>query len=189
MSAARGLVTRNDLDVLLGDLVRRRVALIAHLSAYSEIQLGRRPHPNAWSLREVSEHLMLAEKATLESIQRGENRPPLRNRWFHPLGRWLIARALASRLRIPITGRILMPGVRSSLTSIARDWSDVHDSWRTHLDRLPDERLALPLFRHPLRVPMTAAQTLAFLRQHHDHHLAQVERLERSLSERPGGAR
>lgn len=181
MSGARAGVERGDLHALLGDLVRRRVAFIERLSAHSETRLARRPHPNAWSLREVAEHVMLAERATLESIVRSRTGPPLRVRWHHPWMRRLIARTLAGRVRIPVTGRILTPGGRHSLPEIARRWSGVHDAWHSYLDRLPEERLTVPIFRHPLRVPMSAAQTLAFLRQHHDHHLAQIARLERVM--------
>lgn len=166
---------------LLQALERRRIALIERLSSRTETWLAERPRPNAWSLREVAEHLVLAEQATLASIRRNEHRPALRSRWRHAPMRWLIGRALGSSLRIPVTGRVLTPSGQDPLTSIAARWTAVHAAWRDHVDRSSSDQLARPVFRHPLGVPMTLSQTLAFLRQHHDHHLEQITRIERVL--------
>lgn len=188
MSDASLPVDRDDLRRTLDDIARRRLALVARLSMHAERWLATRPHAGAWSLREVAEHLMLAEEATLASIARTHAGVPLRERWHHPLMRRIIARALQSRLRIPVTGRTITPRGTASLVEIDRRWSAVHAAWRDYPDRLPARQFGAPIFRHPLRVPMTAIQTLAFLRQHHDHHLAQIARIERSLVT-PRGAR
>lgn len=181
MSEASPLVGRDELRRMLDELARQRLSLIGRLSVYAEEWLTTRPHPGAWSLREVAEHLMLAEEATLASIRRMRACLPLRERWHHPLMRRLVSRALRSALRIPVTGRTLTPRGTAPLVEIARQWSAVHDAWRDYLEGLPAREFGAPIFRHPLRIPMTASQTLAFLQQHHEHHLAQIARIELSL--------
>ena len=170
---------RDDLHRLLEVIQERRTALIDRLSRHPASLIALRPASRAWSLRDVAEHLVLADQATLDSIVRNQSRPPLRRRWHHRPVRWLIGWSLESRIRIPYTGRILTPA-GTALSRIALRGNELHRAWQAYLDRTPIGRLNESVFRHPLGVPMTAAETLVFLRRHHEHHLHQVERIERS---------
>ena len=172
-------VGRDELNRLLRVLEERRTDLVDHLSRHPPALLAFRPAPNAWSLRDVAEHLALSDHWTLVSIERHAMRPPLRRTWYHGPLRWLIGWGLESRIRIPVTGRIITPA-GSELDDTARRWASVHENWRAWLDRTTIERLNASVFRHPLGVPMTAAETLTFLRRHHDHHRHQVRRIERA---------
>lgn len=180
-SRGQGHVGRDELNSLLIVLQDRRIALVDHLARHPLPLLTFRPSPGAWSLRDVAEHLVLSEHWTLVSIERHETRPPLRRHWYHAPLRWLIGRGLESRIRIPITGKIITPG-GSALDDTARRWASVHEAWRAWLDRTSIDRLNESVFRHPLGVPMTAAETLVFLRRHHDHHRHQVRRIERAFA-------
>ena len=173
---------RADLQSAFAELEARRLALLERLAAYSDHQLGARPAPGAWSIAEVVEHLVLAERATLEAVGRQSARPPLRRRWYHQLLGHLVARVLESSIRVPVTGRILEPGPGTTLAASARAWDDVRSAWRSYLATVTAESSRALVFRHPLGVPMTAAETLIFLRRHFDHHMHQVARIERSAA-------
>ena len=169
-----------DISAAFNELERRREGLLERLAQYPEPRLRHRPQPNTWSLLDVAEHLMRAERATLESIMRSATRTPLVPKWYDRIMNILIARTLDSAVRIPVTGRILTPeGL--SLPELAERWGDVHASWRSYLSTDGADPSAI-VFRHPLGAVMTRAGTLAFLRRHFDHHLHQVERVERSWS-------
>ena len=163
----------------LDQLEQRRRALAQRLGARPETQLRTRPAPGAWSLLDVAEHLMLAERATLSWIT--ERRPGRRltKRWYDPLLKWLIARTLDSALRLPVAGEVITPRGRDSLAEVMRNWSEVRDAWRAYLAAVPEDAHDALVFRHPIGVGMTAGETLVFLRRHFDHHLHQVRRIER----------
>ena len=175
---------RPELAVEFDGLERRRAALLERLARYPDARLRHRPRPNAWSLLEVAEHLMLAERATLESIVRPATKRPLVPKWYDRIMHLLIARTLESAVRIPVTGRILTPEGRLPLAELAERWGDVHASWRSYLSEETLEPAA-HVFRHPLGAVMTRAETLAFLKRHFDHHHHQVERIERATNLRP----
>ena len=177
----QGRVGRDELNGLLHVLRERRTTLVDHLARHPLPLLTFRPSPGAWTLRDVAEHLVLSEHWTLVSIERHETRAPLRRHWYHGPLRWLIGRGLESRIRIPVTGKIITPA-GSALDDTARRWASVHEAWQAWLDRTTIGRLNESVFRHPLGVPMTAAETLVFLRRHHDHHRHQVRRIEQAFA-------
>ena len=173
---------RAELDRELQVLEQRRAMIMAQLGTYSEAQLRARPKPGAWSLLDVAEHLMLAERATLSWVTSRSPARPLARRWRDPTLKWLIARALDSSLRLPVAGRIIAPQGGQTLPEIARKWMEVREAWRAYLTMVPNDGHDALVFRHPLGVAMTAHETLVFLRRHLDHHLHQLRRIERSTS-------
>ncbi|MEJ7812568.1 MAG: DinB family protein [Gemmatimonadaceae bacterium] len=181
-----------DLHAHFAQLEDRRADLARHLARYTPRQLGAAPAPGAWSLLGVVEHLVLVDRAVLRAIKRQADRPPLAHRWHHRVLAGVIARALESRVRLPVAGRSLQPRGGASLEGLLAEWDAVRADWRAYLDGITDRPAGELVFRHPLGVPMTAGETLHFLRQHFDHHLHQIARIERSgvLAEpvREGGA-
>ena len=172
--------TRADLIEELEGLEQRRRALAQRLGARSESQLQTRPAPGAWSLLDVAEHLMLAERATLSWITERRAGRSLARRWYDPLLKRLIARTLDSSLRLPVAGAVITPRGQDSLPEVMRKWSEVRDAWRAYLAAMPGDGHDVLVFRHPIGVGMTAGETLVFLRRHFDHHLHQVRRIERA---------
>ncbi len=130
----------------------------------------RKPAPEEWSLTEVVQHLALVSEAMLRSARpREEGSPSLEHDGFE---------RLQSRLRSGIkttvpTDRIVpRPGVV---------WNDAVANARGSVDRwresLASGRLDNVSFPHPRAGELTTEQTVRFLADHLDHHLAQVDRL------------
>ncbi len=130
----------------------------------------RKPVPDEWSLTEVVQHLALVTEGMLRSARpREEGSPSLEHDGFE---------RLQSRLRSGVktkapTDRIVpRPGVT---------WNDAVANARAGVDRwresLASGRLQDVSFPHPRAGELTTEQTVRFLSDHLDHHLAQVDRL------------
>lgn len=163
-------------------LTLARADLLRRLAKHSDDRLRVRPKPGAWSVLEVAEHLMLSEQATLDWIMRARADRPLRRRWYHAAPHRLIAATLGSSVRIPWTGRRITPVGVAGVRELERAWDRVAHAWDTYATSIAHAPRDAFVFRHPIGVPMTVAETLIFLGQHFDHHLRQVARIERSAA-------
>ena len=168
-----------EVEPLFTALEERRFALLRRLALYSDQQLCARPSPRSWSLLGVAEHVMLAERVTLRVIGRQEAAGRLTRRWYHRPLAGLVAHVLESSLRVPMTGRVLVPSETATLGAVASEWKAVRAGWRSYLEGITAEGRQALVVRHPIAGPMTVAEALVFLRGHLDHHGHQIARLER----------
>lgn len=60
------------IDDLIGGLERSRSHLLRHLKGVKESQWDWKPYPEAKSLRETLQHLVIDDRAALESMRTGE---------------------------------------------------------------------------------------------------------------------
>ena len=150
-----------------------------------DLELGaRRPDDGGWSLQQVVEHLVLAERGGFDLI-------------------WKAAEAF--RAGTPVwSGESENAGLPIE-TIVERTWqpkekappsaeptgSGSLGSWAAHLyacdallERLPAHLEGLPLreviYPHVLSGPLDALQRLEFIRFHMDHHLPRIRRLSAS---------
>lgn len=155
------------------------------MQSYRELsaaELAFRPAPDAWSLLQVADHLVRAEASTLEAVRRRVDRlaergrpdllSRLRSRLLFAFLRWPV------RVRMPgAVAEVVRPGEGLELGGMESRWKEVREGWRELLDELPAAATSAVFLRHPVGGAMDAAATLDFFAVHHDHHLAQVERL------------
>lgn len=155
----------------------RRRAFTEDLAASSAAALAFRPAPGAWSLEDVAQHLLLVEQGITQVLAQRAAKPPLPRDPLSPV-KLLLMRLLgprALRVRAPIEQ--IVPKSRVPFEETREAWQGARDAMRGVLERVPDERVPLPIFRHPVFGPMTYECTLEFIGIHHDHHLHQVRRI------------
>jgi DinB superfamily len=158
---------------------QERAALLASLEAMTPNQRVFQPAPDAWSPVQVVLHLALADEGTLVGMRREleAGKAPGRQPWKTRLGYVLLIGFFAFRMKLRVPVRAIQPDPVVALPEVRRRWDAARTGIVGFFDALPDDRLARPLFRHPVVGWLTPGQTLAFIRRHGRHHRRQVERI------------
>jgi len=167
---------KQDFRAQVAALTQRREALLKEVGALPEAQLTFRPMPEAWSIAQVIEHLLLVEGGIVERVT---TRPPraVRIRMRDRLGYAAVWVALSYGLRIKAPVQSVMPHKGITLSDASEQWRSILRSLSTHLEVMRDQDLRLTVFKHPIGGPMTLAEALLFITRHFDHHLRQIARV------------
>ena len=167
----------------LSRLERQTRSLIDQLCTWSPEQLRFRPSPTSWSALELIEHLMLAERAVLQTMRSnlGEGRDVtmidrLRSAMV------LALMALPLRLKVPHAVNQLNPSkMQPDLMSLLDSWSEDRRILAEFPGALSIADRKLGVFRHPAGGWTTAGGALLFLRLHLWHHSYQFRRLRKTV--------
>ncbi len=169
----------------LDALARAHAAFLAAVDALTPEVRGRRPSADAWSPVEVLEHLVLAEEATLRSIERRVaggagcsdlGAPP---RW--KAAALMVAVASPFRFRVPARARAVHPAGAPS-DALRAGFAGFDARWRALAEVLPDALVDAGLMRHPVAGPLTAADAARFTAAHVERHRRQVGRAARTAA-------
>ena len=159
----------------------RRDALLDHLATLDPAGLALRPADAGWSLLEVVEHLVVAERDVL-----GWNRPGGRHevrprRLKHRIRRLIVMAVLRFGIDVKAPSAAMLPGGGKRLGELRAMWEENHRRLRELLAGLDGAGMREPLFRHPISGPLTAEQGVAMLDVHLTRHLAQLRRIEAAV--------
>ncbi len=163
-------------------LERSKAAILHSLSTWTPEQLAFRPESGAWSAAEILDHIARTENGILLSV-RGNLAAP------QPLGKkdrltsFVVRCILRSplKVRVPADTAAILPGETVTSTEAIAAW----ETARTRLCHLvtsaTPRQIEGGVFNPPRGGWMSLADTLLFLRLHHDHHLAQLNRLQKAF--------
>ena len=157
----------------------QRHALIARLQTADESLLQHHPAPGSWSILQVVEHLLLVEQLVVKTMKRA-TRPIVRRRWWHRVGGWMVAFVFRHGFRVPAPSRKVVPVADTPLDVSSQNWDALRMELRSFLDATTPDSARLLGFRHPVSGPLDIPSTLDFIREHFDHHLRQIARIESS---------
>lgn len=169
----RGLADR------LVALDKARQLFLAPVLEADAAQLRFRPAPGAWSMLEVTEHLVLAEEKSLLGMLKGP--PP--GTTVTPVGRVRMAvvrLVMKTDIRIKVPVARVLPQGTVTLPELAARWSDSRRGLETFLEPISGGDAGDARFRHPIGGWVTADEGVAFLADHIGHHMRQVHRIRRA---------
>ena len=157
-------------------------ALFEDLNKYSDDDLNWKPKADQWSVLQVMIHLMLAEKAGLNYMQK-----KLSSGADHiPKAGILSAFSqifLVAALRVPIKAKApaAVSGEnlpeRSSFWDIVKQWKKQREDLRAFLSTLPPEILVKQIYRDPFSGRSNAKGMLRFCDEHFHRHRKQINRI------------
>lgn len=158
---------------------RQRVALLAQLQGKDEARLGAQPRTQAWSARQVIEHLIAAERGSLRYLQHKlkQNEPlPAPD----PSAAWRTGLLLISLwqpvLRFAAPPPVAQPANNRPLAELAADWAQLRQDLRELLEQLPPDWHTRPSYRHPRAGRISLVGMLRFFEAHVARHRLQVMR-------------
>ncbi|CAN5363111.1 hypothetical protein BH09BAC1_BH09BAC1_10040 [soil metagenome] len=162
-------------------LEKQRKDLLSEVRGLTNVQQTWRPNADSWSLLEVFVHLMTAERNGLtymtkkvqgiDELEKGGITSDLR------------LALLNSFLRLPVkyeapAAAQFQPREYYDFKEIEAEWDQLRKEWHEFLDEFDKDSAEKLLFKHPIMGRFNLEQTLRFIYEHVDHHVAQVKRLK-----------
>lgn len=167
------------LNSLFEEMEQSRVDLLVRLSQLTPEQLSFHP-AGGWSILQVLDHLQETEESSLRHMQKKMKAEELPQAGWKALWRSLI---LNTMLRLPfrykIPPRVAEPLGDTSLQEMQVRWEQSRGELQRFMAHLPREMQDRALFRHPLAGHLSFAQTLRFMNNHFQHHLDQIDRIQK----------
>ena len=162
------------------DDTRRR--LLDEMAALDPALLVAKPIPGKWSMIEIVEHLVLAERAVFKGLpdpsRLVENRRDLGHR-----GRYLLVMfILTSSIRVRVPSPAMVPRGDRGLAELRRLWDENQHWLRSCIAHLGPGAGRKAVFEHPIAGPLTVSQAVRMGQVHVDGHVRQVRRLRPLLA-------
>lgn len=160
---------------------RRRMALLDEVETLDARLLVAKPLPDKWSIREIIEHLVLAERDVLKNLPDASQLHALKRT---PKDRLLyVVVMFVLRFGIPVQApsAAMLPSGNRSLDELRRMWDETHEWLRMYVVGLEREGLRRAVFGHPVAGPLTVRHAVHMLAVHLHTHTRQIRRLERLL--------
>jgi hypothetical protein len=161
----------------------RRERMIAHVTGASAERRERRPTPTSWALVDVLEHCLLVEEGVTTAL--ATDPVPDKPRQLGKGGKapwWVVRFVLIANIRIKAPVERILPKRESTLHDLTERWQRQRSTLEAWLEAQPGTVISAPRFRHPLAGWLDVPQALTFVADHLGHHLAQLARIERTLS-------
>lgn len=163
----------------IDEFEKKRISLLDEVEALDETRLRARPIEGKWSILEIIEHLVIAEREVLGGLPKydalADQRQSLRNGLMYRVVMFVL------RYGIPVKApsKKMLPQSELSLADLRRRWDENQQWFRTLVEMLDEEGLKKAFFRHPVSGPININQAVEMSLAHIDSHTRQIrERLE-----------
>lgn len=161
---------------------QQRNTMLNGVAKLSHQQLNFKPDPKSWCILEVFEHLMTAEKNGLNYMHK-KMQGDLDKIEATNLKSKLRSAFLRTALRSPIKFKApaaasIKPKDEYYYDEVRTEWDEVREGWKDLADQFDKPTAEKLIFKHPLAGRLNLEQTMLFLYEHTDHHLAQLERIK-----------
>jgi hypothetical protein len=156
----------------------QRRALLDELAALPPESLRARALPDKWSILEIVEHLVLAERFVLGGMppaaELKERRRSLRNRCIYPI----VIFVLRFSIPVKVPAKRMLPTGQVSLADVRTAWDENLRWLRAYVAGLAPGGGRRAVFLHPVAGPITLTQALRMDQLHFATHLRQIRRLQ-----------
>jgi len=157
---------------------QNRLALLDDLERLDDDQLRRKPGPGKWSILQIVQHMVLAERDVMQYL------PEPKDLIAHTRG--LRARILYVavllilrwNIRVPVPSEGMVPDGNTSISELRHQWDENLRWFRGYLDTLEPEDLERAVFSHPVAGPLTTPQAGKLAQFHFDAHLRQIKKVK-----------
>lgn len=168
---------RGRLQQRLRTLDERRRALLNEVEALSGERLTAKPLPGKWSILEIVEHLVLAERDVLQNLPEPSQLVDRPRRLKARVGYPLVMFVLKHGIRAKVPSSRMVPTGSASLAELRRQWDETHQWLRAYVDGLERDDFGRAVFEHPIAGPLTVDQAIRMDLVHLDTHMREIRRL------------
>ena len=159
-----------------------RAALLDRIQGMSPDQLAATPRAGKWSILEIVEHLVLAERMVLRGLPDPSLLVERPRRPGHHVRYLLVVLILKSGIPVRVPSRAMVPKGGRGLGELRQLWDESQEWLRAYAGRLDARGLRKAVFEHPVAGPLTLEQAVRLDQIHVDGHARQIESLRRLLT-------
>ena len=169
------------LDKRIQAFDERRRALLDEMESMEPGKLLARPRPGKWTLLEIIEHLVLAERVVYEWLA-DPSELTVRKTGLKDRIRYLTVRfVLRNGIPVGIASPAMTPQGGRELAELRRLW-DENQAWlRACIESLDAQGIRGAVLAHPIAGPLDMKQVVVLTQDHLDTHLRQIRVLQRLL--------
>jgi hypothetical protein len=169
------------LDERLQAFNEKRRALLEEMGALDSATLVAKPLAGKWSILEIIEHLVVAERAVLQGLPEPSRLREHERRLTHRFRYVIVMFVLKSGIPVQVPSPAMVPHGDRSLGELHRLWDEKQDWLRAYIDRLDHRGFRRAVFEHPVAGPLSVEQALHMGQVHLATHVRQIRRLQRLL--------
>lgn len=163
----------------------QRINTLQSLNGLTNEQLSTKPDLESWNLVQVLEHLYLSELASYQYMKKKiETKDSLAKSGFKHAWRTFLLKTI---LRLPLKFKVpskapVNPTGAESFETLVEKWNKLRQDLKILLGNLSEDTAQQLCFKHPRIGYINAFQALSFLREHFNHHTAQIARIKKIVT-------
>lgn len=162
------------LESLIDSLESARNSLLDGIAGLDERSLASKPSPDKWSILEITEHLVVAERVILKNLPQFEDLVPRPVHLGNLVKYFVVMTVLRFSVPVKVPSRSMNPTGGSTLNGLRQEW-DRHLEWlRAYVKEFDAEGDRLAVFVHPVVGPITMVQALRMNLLHVRTHARQI---------------
>ncbi len=163
-------------------LERSKSSMLTTLSTWTPEQLAFRAEPGTWSAAEILDHIARTEGGILQAVRVNLASPrPLVKK--DRLSSFVVRCIMRSPLKakVPEEAAAILPSEAVTAPQAIAAWEKARTRWCHLVTSATHGQIEGGVFSHPRGGWMSLPDTLLFLRLHHEHHVHQISRLQKTL--------
>ena len=169
------------LDNRLRVFNEKRGALLDEMEGLDPAKLVARPRAGKWSILEIIEHLVLAERAVLQGLPELSRLSARERKLKHRFAYLIVMFVLRYGIPVQVPSPEMVPQGDRSLGELRRLWNENQDWLGKYIRGLDQNGLRRAVFEHPVAGPLTVGQAVHMDQIHLDTHVRQIRKLRRLL--------
>lgn len=160
----------------------RRNALLDEMGALEPDKLLARPIPGKWSILEIVEHLVLAERVVLQGLPEPSQLKVRKPRPKQRIRHLIVLFVLRTGIPVGVASPAMNPQGGHDLAELRRLW-DENKAWLLAcIDHLGPQGIHKAVLKHPIAGPISIPQAVVMSRIHLERHIGQIRRLQKLLA-------
>jgi len=159
-----------------------RRGLLDEMEALDPALLVAKPIAGKWSMIEIIEHLVLAERAVFKGLPDPSRLVEKERDLGHRVRYLLVMFILTSGIRVRTPSPAMVPQGGRSLAELYRLWNENQDWLRLCIAHLGSGAGRKAVFEHPIAGPLAVSQAVRMGQVHVEGHVRQIRRLRRLLA-------
>ena len=166
-----------DIQAQYDSLKLKFEALLQRLDSLTGETLAFKAGPDRWSIVEVVEHLVIAEKGLLEQLATNIPASTLDPEAKTPEKHRTVIKVMERDIEVDVPHASLEPHGNIALEDLCSQWKDIRNKLPGLLAEIKPEKKDDPVFQHPYGGPLDIADTLQFYEVHFDNHMRHIDRI------------
>jgi hypothetical protein len=185
-------MSRNNLSKVLNELDKEMHDLFAYVKQFSDKELNTKPSPDAWSVNQVIQHLIIGEQAALAHVKKKitySNGNIKKASAASRLRALLLSTSMRQPLKLtaPANSIVGMEDL-ADFKVLKNKWIEARLELRTYLNEINEDFLDAELYKHPVVGIMDIWGMLNFFQTHTERHEKQIRKTIRIVEELPDAA-